>query len=496
MNHLNFVHRFIAVSLLFLILLSLPARVMADDSPEAAIALVPEDVTTSILPVVETENEAESLDSDVNVPEDVISSLLPVDDIDTENNNAQGMDESSIPEDVSIYLLPVDAMDAENEGMQNAGTEHVPEDVFSALLPVDSALEENNQVGDITADEGARPTVDNTISEHENSPIPNDDSVDDPEASEEVISIELPCFTVNESPFDFILDPQLLITDTNAARYGGCPFEAGATLFFENKEETYGLSSKSDRLTVTNRSTVPVAVTVSARVENLGAIHLCNDPSFDGRKDDCVYIALVDDEGDIIPVREQRKVSLVVELDTGEDSFSFGLTGACNPAGEWLDMSTQPTVIVTWSIQPLISQDDEADDESQLLDSREDEIALMEDISPAVPDQAEETGVPEPDELLAIDGSTASQADNANQETQQGDSEEIADLTEDEADGSDATESTLSGLSSDEYGSNISDEDIDTEPEIITVGQPEPEEGLGDLNNEPYDDNSSDQNVS
>ncbi len=58
--------------------------------------------------------------------------------------------------------------------------------------------------------------------------------------------------------FDFVMDPQKLIEETNAAAYGGKTYEKGATVFFHRSdgqtEDEY--SSASDHITIINRSTV------------------------------------------------------------------------------------------------------------------------------------------------------------------------------------------------------------------------------------------------
>ena len=84
------------------------------------------------------------------------------------------------------------------------------------------------------------------------------------EETEEIVQVILPTTAV--SIFDFILDPQELIRQTDAAAYGGKRFEEGATLFFERfdgtVEEDY--SSDSDAVHITNRGDTPVDVEVKA----------------------------------------------------------------------------------------------------------------------------------------------------------------------------------------------------------------------------------------
>lgn len=69
--------------------------------------------------------------------------------------------------------------------------------------------------------------------------------------------------------FDFILDPQGLINETNAAMYDGESFEADSTVFFKRTDgrvET-DYSSKSDFFTIINRSTVPINITLELKMK-------------------------------------------------------------------------------------------------------------------------------------------------------------------------------------------------------------------------------------
>ena len=69
-----------------------------------------------------------------------------------------------------------------------------------------------------------------------------------PTIKEEIISVDLPT-VVDESPFDFYIDPQGLLYDTGAVRHGGGVVEEGAYLLFHNHDDgEYDFSGRSDRL--------------------------------------------------------------------------------------------------------------------------------------------------------------------------------------------------------------------------------------------------------
>ena len=207
---------------------------------------------------------------------------------------------------------------------------------------------------------------------------------------EDVISVTLPNVNEEDSPFDFFIDPQGLIYDTDAVLYGGGIVEKDAHLLFHNRQsEDFDYSRNSDRLVVTNRSTVPIAVTITAEITGLGDMGISPNRNF--TEDSCeIYLALVDDEGNEQPVSADGKVSISVEMkpaaegayridaETGKyeyisvddedkfDSYSFGLTGECNADADWEGVKVQPVIEVTWRVEPVLSEDvvDEEDNES------------------------------------------------------------------------------------------------------------------------------------
>lgn len=198
----------------------------------------------------------------------------------------------------------------------------------------------------------------------------------------DIVSIELPVNKEDEeSPLDCILDPQGLIYATNAARYGGGIVEEGATLYFHNTEGAFDYSHISDRQTVINKSLVPVRVTIKAWIDDLEGVQMLPDDVFDESDDTSMYLAIVDDEGGCWPILEDRKVSVTREMEAAEGnayvyvldeeqqslqyqeedadftSYSFSLTGACNPNGNWRGMDAPVAVHVSWEFEPLIDED-------------------------------------------------------------------------------------------------------------------------------------------
>ncbi|MCH5261284.1 MAG: hypothetical protein J1F42_00060 [Lachnospiraceae bacterium] len=205
---------------------------------------------------------------------------------------------------------------------------------------------------------------------------------------DDVVSISIPVTGESEtSVFDFILDPQGLLYQTDAVRYGGGRVEEGATLLFRNEEGEYDFSKRSDWLTVTNRSTVPVRVTVTARITDFGDIRLAESDDFGESTEPEVYLAIEDDQGNILPLAADEPATLNLEMASAPentyvfrldeenhtyqygmsmdpslidfDTYSFGLIGACNSNAEWQNISVHPTITVTWYVEPIIPEEEE-----------------------------------------------------------------------------------------------------------------------------------------
>lgn len=205
---------------------------------------------------------------------------------------------------------------------------------------------------------------------------------------EDVVSICLPVVSEREtSVFDFILDPQGLLYETDAVRYGGGRVEEGATLLFHNKEGEYDFSRRSDWLTVTNRSTVPVRVTVTAQVTDFEDVRLAESADFGESTEPEVYLAIEDDQGNILPLSADTQTTINLEMASAPentyvfrldeenhtyeygmsmdpslidfDTYSFRLIGACNTNAEWQNISVHPTITVTWYVEPIIPEEQE-----------------------------------------------------------------------------------------------------------------------------------------
>ncbi len=219
---------------------------------------------------------------------------------------------------------------------------------------------------------------------------------------QDIIAVDLPALQEEEgSPFDFIIDPQHLIFETGAEAYGGGVVEEEANLLFHNQTEgAFDFSRYSDKLTVVNRSTIPVMVTISADIADVGDIEIVQDKDFPEDGSPYMYLAIVDDEGNEQPVAEDGTVSMSVEMqrapesvyaytlnpETGDyeyklsgasedadfDTYSFGLTGECSSDADWGKFFVLPKITVTWRVEPILTE--EADEEKTEEENEEENI--------------------------------------------------------------------------------------------------------------------------
>lgn len=174
--------------------------------------------------------------------------------------------------------------------------------------------------------------------------------------SESILNVEMPVIEEDgESSLNFILDPQELLYRTGAARYDGGSVEEGATLLFHNREGQYDFSSNSDRLTIKNKSMVPVTVKISVYITELHEISIREDKDFaEGER--CFYLAVVDSRGNEQPISSKGEAFISFDMNAMEENgtceeYSFGLTGLCNSNANWKGVSESPDIKIMWQIE-------------------------------------------------------------------------------------------------------------------------------------------------
>lgn len=211
----------------------------------------------------------------------------------------------------------------------------------------------------------------------------------------EVYSVTLP--TVGANTYDFILDPQDLISQTSNAAYAGATFSGTTGMYFQTSTSTY--SEKSAAQTVVNKSAVDIDLTMNVKVDldsvagisieeaasltsttpsiNLALVGTLNG----GTEDDPVYVGadgelsktvkLDNDAADYSAAYETSKYVYKNSGSSHADSqYEFYLTGAANKGAkvDWTDVKDKtPSITVTWSYakhvegpQVVVTKDDDA----------------------------------------------------------------------------------------------------------------------------------------
>lgn len=215
----------------------------------------------------------------------------------------------------------------------------------------------------------------------------------------DVFSVELPTKSASEvkTAFDFIMDPQGLIEETEGARYvsgqgvklsgestgiSTNKFKYG-TLYFANSlsdGSVSQLSPTSNMLTITNKGTMDVDVKLSAKVVSMDGIKLVSSNTISAGADPSVYLAVSGNDGTHTPITadgasvsaqitgndgayslswngSKNKYEKVASANASFNSYSFALTGESGgKIKDWLDvaddLSSDARVEVTWMVAP------------------------------------------------------------------------------------------------------------------------------------------------
>lgn len=187
----------------------------------------------------------------------------------------------------------------------------------------------------------------------------------------DVFHVVLPTIEENDTTLAFTLDPEGLISKTSNAAYAGATFDEG-TLFFKNSATKY--SNTSNALTVQNKSSIDVDVTVTASVEAAG-IALTADKTFADDTSASMYLAILAGTDETAISENGATVTAQIgaaptgaykysydatdgyqyildDTFTGDfEDYSFQLTGASNAKGDWSAFTeAAPSVELTWTV--------------------------------------------------------------------------------------------------------------------------------------------------
>lgn len=208
--------------------------------------------------------------------------------------------------------------------------------------------------------------------------------------NKDVFKVELPTIADGDTTFNFILDPQGLITDTAGKAYEdeNATFDTTANgLYFANPKDdnTVEYKASSPSLTAKNKGTTDVDVTLTAVAKALSgsgySIGLSDNDAFSGDRSTSVYLAMVSRGQTAALTKSGAKITDTLNAApanayevtyndtdqkyeyglttaaqaadyTGFDSLDFNLVGACNTAADWAAAKdATPTVDVAWELE-------------------------------------------------------------------------------------------------------------------------------------------------
>lgn len=199
-----------------------------------------------------------------------------------------------------------------------------------------------------------------------------------------VVNVTLP--TVSADNYNFIIDPEALIQQTDGKRYPNATFDTNAKgVYFANGvnastgKTEYGATSVMPD--VINKSSVSVNVTMSIELTDLNpSIKTVSESAVDVGTDANLWMAVTDgtDKEEVVGTTASMTKTIAgtaanyvvswneaageyqyVIKDNASDSSwakaALGLTGACNTNGDWSasGLSEESTVEVTWKYEAV-----------------------------------------------------------------------------------------------------------------------------------------------
>jgi hypothetical protein len=199
-----------------------------------------------------------------------------------------------------------------------------------------------------------------------------------------IFSVTLP--TNADTALTYIADPQNLIANTKAAAYSGKTFEPDANVFFTNASGDYNYSSTSDKLTVINKSSAPLKVSVTAKAtKGTGsdeATAVADESTLTSATTASVLLTLTDGdktskvlgdsettftqvlgespEGAYVYKHDASGYTYALADDVSSYKFaeySLYVTGEANEKG-WTEDTKVPTISVKWDVD-LAGENDE-----------------------------------------------------------------------------------------------------------------------------------------
>lgn len=197
----------------------------------------------------------------------------------------------------------------------------------------------------------------------------------------DIFDVILPVLPTSGSPFDYILDPTGVIGE-DSSKYGDKTFESNKSLYFSVSGGDADYMSSSEKLVVTNKSTMSVQVTVEASVPQVTGITMADNTFFDdsgaqlylglkdnaNHNDDAIAITVegIEATATINGAADYYEIKYVTDGNAGgaykrklkEDvtddvfaTYKFWLEGASGGTGWDKVTGTLPTIDVVWTVK-------------------------------------------------------------------------------------------------------------------------------------------------
>jgi len=147
-----------------------------------------------------------------------------------------------------------------------------------------------------------------------------------------IANVVLP--TVSGAAFNYTIDPERLVKETNGEKYAGVTFtddaKAKGVYFLVDTNEYDNKTAAEDKFKFTNKSTFPIDVTVEVKAKDATAdtdIALVSKNAIASATDASLYLGLKVGSEEFVPVLKDEPASITVSVNAVKDNFKTTVSG-------------------------------------------------------------------------------------------------------------------------------------------------------------------------
>lgn len=147
-----------------------------------------------------------------------------------------------------------------------------------------------------------------------------------------IANVVLP--TVSGAAFNYTIDPERLVKETNGAKYDGVTFtedaKAKGVYFLVDTNKYDNKTAAEDKFKFTNKSTFPIDVTVEVKAKDATAdtdIALVSKNAIASATDASLYLGLKVGSEEFVPVLKDEPASITVSVNAVKDNFNTTVSG-------------------------------------------------------------------------------------------------------------------------------------------------------------------------